>query len=150
MIAGAAVVGATLASLGFGQLHFRRAAIVPSTNAVADRRAAGIAAADRTAEAARKAREGECAVRGPRCREREADERTALAALADAIAVPVPAVLSIAADADPQVSAALKLAKWLGLDVTADGVVNLRLALLALLPNVSGLVLAFAFALRRS
>jgi hypothetical protein len=48
------------------------------------------------------------------------------------------------------VSAALKLAKWLGLEVTADGVANLRLALLALLPNVSGLVFAFGIALRRS
>jgi hypothetical protein len=57
---------------------------------------------------------------------------------------------SIAADADPQVSAALRLAKWVGLQITADGVVNLRLALIALLPNGSGLVLAFALALRRS
>jgi hypothetical protein len=155
IVAGAAVVGATLASLGFAQLHFGdsaagRAAIVANTNAVADRRAAGIATAERTADAAARAREAECAIRGPRCRDRETDERSALAALADATAAPVPAVPSIAADADPQVSAALKLAKWLGLEVTADGVANLRLALLALLPNVSGLVLAFAIALRRS
>jgi hypothetical protein len=44
----------------------------------------------------------------------------------------------------------MKLTKWLGLEVTARGVANLRLALLALLPNVSGLVLAFGIALRRS
>jgi hypothetical protein len=44
----------------------------------------------------------------------------------------------------------MRLAKWLRLAVTADSVVNLRLALMALLPNVSGLVLAFALALRRS
>jgi hypothetical protein len=155
MLAGAAVVGAMLSSLGFGQLHFgdtaaNRAAVVASTNAVADRRAAGVAAADRAAKAAATAREAECAIRGPRCRDREADERAALAALADAVAVPVPAIATIAADADPQVSAALRLAKWLGFEVTADGVANLRLALLALLPNVSGLVLAFAIALRRS
>jgi hypothetical protein len=43
----------------------------------------------------------------------------------------------------------MRLAKWLGLAVTADNVVNLRLALMALLPNVSGLVLAFALALRK-
>jgi hypothetical protein len=155
VLAGAAIVGATLASLGFAQLHFgdtaaSRAAVVTSTNAVADRRAAGVAAAERAANAAARAREAECAIRGPRCRDRETDERSALAALANAVAAPVPAVATIAADADPQVSAALKLAKWLGLEVTADGVVNLRLALLALLPNVSGLVLAFAIALRRS
>jgi hypothetical protein len=155
IVAGAAVVGATLASLGFAQLHFGdtaagRAAIVATSSAVADRRAAGIAAADRAANAAARAREAECAIRGPRCRDRETDERSALAALADAIGAPVPAVRSIAADADPQVSAALRLAKWVGLQITADGVVNLRLALIALLPNVSGLVLAFALALRRS
>jgi hypothetical protein len=155
MIAGAAVVGATLASLGFAQLHFGdtaagRAAMVATTNAVADRRANAIAAAERAANAATGAREAECAIRGPRCRDRETDERSALATLANAIAAPVPALAIIAADADPQVSAALKLAKWLGLEVTADGVADLRLALLALLPNVSGLVLAFAIALRRS
>jgi hypothetical protein len=155
IVAGAAVVAATLASLGFAQLHFGdaaagRAAIVATSNAVADRRAAGIEAAERAADAAAIAREAECAIRGPRCRDRETDERSAIAALADAIAAPVPAVASIAADADPQVSAALKLAKWLGLEITADGIVNVRLALLALLPNVSGLVLAFAIALRRS
>jgi hypothetical protein len=38
---------------------------------------------------------------------------------------------------------------WLGLEVTVDGVANLRLALIALLPNVSGLVLAFAIVLHR-
>jgi hypothetical protein len=154
-VAGAAIVGATLASLGFAQLHFGdtaagRSAIVATTNAVADRRAAAIAAAERAANAATTAREAECAIRGPRCRDRETDERSSFAALANAIAAPVPAVATIAADADPQVSAALKMAKWLGLEITADGVANLRLALLALLPNVSGLVLAFALALRRS
>jgi len=154
-IAGTAVVGATLASLGFAQLHFGdtaagRAAIVATQNAIADRRGAAISAAERAANAASGAREAECAIREPRCRERETDERSALAALANAIAAPMPALATIAADADPQVSAALKLAKWLSLEVTADGVANLRLALLAFLPNVSGLVLAFAIALRRS
>jgi hypothetical protein len=52
IVCGAAVVGATLASLGFAQLHFGdtaagRAAIVASMNAVADRRATGIATAER-------------------------------------------------------------------------------------------------------
>jgi hypothetical protein len=155
IVASAAVVGASLASLGFAQLHFGdtaagRVAMVASTNAIADRRAAGINTAERAANAAARAREAECVVRGSRCRDRETDERSALTALASAIAAPVPAAATIAADPDPQVSAAMKLAKWLGLEVTAEGVGNLRLALLALLPNVSGLVLAFAIALRRS
>jgi hypothetical protein len=49
--------------------------------------------------------------------------------LANAIAA------TIAADADPQGERGnLRLAKWLGLEVTTDDVMNLRLALLALLP----------------
>src|SRR5207302_5191081 len=89
IVAGAAVLGATLASLGFAQLHFgdtaaSRSAIIATTNAVTDRRATGIATAERAANAAARAREAECAIRGPRCRDRETDERSALAALADA------------------------------------------------------------------
>ena len=45
--------------------------------------------------------------------------------------------------------AVLRLAKWVGLTHTADAVMNVRLALLALLPNIAGLVLAFGVALRR-
>ena len=36
------------------------------------------------------------------------------------------------------------LATWAGLRLGADDVINLRLALMALLPNVAGLLLAFA------
>jgi hypothetical protein len=53
-------------------------------------------------------------------------------------------------DADPQVTAALRLVRWAGLKLATDDVVNLRLALMAILPNISGLVLAFGSALRRS
>jgi hypothetical protein len=100
------------------------------------------------ANAARKAREAECEIRGPRCRERETDERTALAALTAAIAVPISPVATIA-EADPQVTAALRLVRWTGLKLTSDDVTNLRLALMAILPNIAGLVLAFGTALRR-
>jgi hypothetical protein len=47
------------------------------------------------------------------------------------------------------VTAALRLATWLGLNLAAADVVNLRLALMAILPNISGLVLACGVALRR-
>jgi hypothetical protein len=153
IVAGVALTGAALASLGFAELHLGdtaagRHAIVATSSALADQRTARIAAAERAASVATKAREGECAVRGPRCREREAEERTALSALTDAIAAPVPAVPTIAADADPQVTAALRLATWLGLKLAPDDVVNFRLGLMAMLPNIAGLVLAFGVALR--
>ena len=79
------------------------------------------------------------------CRDREADERTALNS---AVAAPLPTVAPIAG-ADPQVTAALRLATWAGLGLKADDVVKLRLALMALLPNLAGLLLAFAIALRK-
>jgi len=85
--------------------------------------------------------------RGPLCRERETDERAALAALNSAIAVPMPAVAAIA-DADPQVTAAVRLSTWAGLRFSTDDVENLRLALMAMLPNIAGLVLAFGVAVR--
>jgi hypothetical protein len=144
----------TLSSVGYVELHTRdtaagRHAIVATSAALTDQREAGIAAAQLAANAARRAREAECEVRGPRCRERETDERTALATLTRAIAVPIPAVATIA-DADPQVTAALRLVRWAGLKLATDDVVNLRLALMAILPNIAGLVLAFGSALRRS
>ncbi len=61
---------------------------------------------------------------------------------------PISAVATIA-DADPQVTAVLRLATWAGLKLTTDDVANLRLALMAVMPNIAGLVLAFGIALRR-
>src|SRR5262249_52390099 len=87
------------------------------------------------------ARAAECVKRGPLCRDREADERVALAALKAAIAAPVPAAATIAA-ADPQVTAAVRLAPWAGLSISAAGIVNLRFVLMGMLPNVGGFVLA--------
>jgi hypothetical protein len=145
---------AALASLGFVELHISdtaagRAAIVATAAATTDQRMAAIEAARSAADAARRVREGECARRGPLCRDREADERVALATLNSAIAVPVPAAATIA-DADPQVTAALRLATWVGLKVAVTDVVNARLALMALLPNIAGLVLAFGMGLAQS
>jgi hypothetical protein len=68
--------------------------------------------------------------------------------LTAAIASPIPTAATIA-DADPQVAGAVRLAQWVGLGVTATDIENLRLALMALLPNVAGLVLCFGVALRR-
>jgi len=42
----------------------------------------------------------------------------------------------------------VRLASWAGLKLTAVDLGNLRLALMSLLPNLAGLVLAFGVALR--
>ena len=62
-------------------------------------------------------------------------------------AAPVPTAATVA-DADPQVTGAVRLASWAGLKLTAVDLGNLRLALMSLLPNLAGLVLAFGVALR--
>ena len=144
---------AVLNTLGFVELHTTdtaagRQAIVTTASASTDRRNATITAAQLALTTAAKQREAECAVRGARCRDREADERATLAALNAAVAVPIPAAATIA-DADPQITATLRLANWAGLKLTATDVVNLRLVLMALLPNIAGLVLAFAMGLAR-
>jgi hypothetical protein len=142
---------ATLASLGFVELHTAdtaagRAAIVTTATLTADQRTAAITAAQLALATATRQREAECQRRGPLCRDREADERTALATLNTAIATPVPAAATIAT-ADPQVTAVRRLTTWAGLNLTAVDVVNLRLVLMAMLLNIAGLVLMFGVAL---
>jgi len=144
---------AALASLGFVELYTsdtaaERQAGIAMSSRLGRQHEDKIVAAQLAATAAAKAREAECAMRGPRCRDREADERVALGALAKAIAEPVPNVASISA-ADPQLQAAWRLATWFGLKVTPDDIFNLRLVLMAILPNVAGLLIAFATGLAR-
>jgi hypothetical protein len=67
--------------------------------------------------------------------------------LAAAIAVRVPPAVTIS-DADPQVTGALRLAAWAGLRLGEMDIANIRLTLMGLLPNLAGLVLCFAMALR--
>jgi hypothetical protein len=147
------VTMAILASLGFASLHLgdtaaARSAIVSTAVATADQRNATIEAARAAADAATKSRIAECGRRGPLCRDLEHVEQTRMGELAAAIALPIPTAAAIA-DADPQVAGAVRLAQWVGLGVTATDVGNLRLALMALLPNLAGLVLCFGVALRR-
>ena len=144
---------AALASLGFVELYTSdtaavRQAIIATSSSLGKQHEDGIAAAQLAVTTAAKAREAECAIRGQRCRDREGDERVALDALKKAIADPVPTVASISV-ADPQVTAALRLATWVGLKPTADDILNLRLALMAILPTVAGLLIAFATGLAR-
>ncbi len=149
----AAATLAVLASLGFVERHVSdtaagRAAIVTTASAATDQRISAIEAARTAADAARRAREAECVRRGPLCREREADERAALNTLNSGIAAPIPAVAEIA-DTDPQVTASVRLATWVHIPVAAEDVVNLRLALMVAIPNLAGLILAFAAGLMR-
>jgi hypothetical protein len=74
-------------------------------------------------------------------------EQVRMTELQAAIATPVPTGPTIA-DADPQVTAAVRLASWAGISLTAGDIGNLRLAMMGLLPNLAGLVLAFGVALR--
>jgi hypothetical protein len=143
---------ATLASIGFSSLHMgdtaaARSAIVSTAVATADRRNGAIEAARAAAAAATVARQGECQKRGPLCRDLEHAEQARMTEVQAAIATPVPTAATIA-DADPQVTGAVRLAQWVGLGVTATDVGNLRLALMGLLPNIAGLVLCFGMALR--
>jgi hypothetical protein len=144
---------AALASLGFVELYTSdtaavRQASISMSSRLGKQHEERIAAAQLAATSAAKAREAECTMRGSRCRDREADERVALGALTKAITEPVPNAATISI-ADPQIQAALRLATWFGLKVIPDDILNLRLVLMAILPNVAGLLIAFAMGLAR-
>jgi len=151
---GVAVFLATLATLAYLQKNLAdasatRAAIVTVAAATQDQRSEVIAAAKLAVSVAKAAREAECATRGPRCLQREADERTAVNALSAAVASPVVSTAKIS-DPDPQIAAASHLAAWVGLRLRPDDFANTRLVLWSLILNSGGLVLAIAFGLARS
>jgi hypothetical protein len=144
---------ATLATLGFFQKNLAetgatRAASITTAAASQDQRVELIAAAKLAVSVAKASREAECASRGPRCLQREADERTAVNALAAVVASPLVSQATIS-DPDPQIAAATRLAAWLGLRLSFDDFANLRLVLWSLILNSGGLVLAVAFGLPR-
>jgi len=143
---------AVLASIGFVNRHVgdaaaARQAVVSTAAARTAQRDATIETARRAVVAAAESREAECKIRGPRCRTLEQEEQARLTELSSALARPLPIAPPVA-DADPQLAGVLRLATWAGLSVTADDLGNLRLALMALLPNLAGLILCFGVALR--
>jgi hypothetical protein len=145
---------AVLASIGFVNRHVgdaaaARAATVSTAAARTAQRDAAITTAQRAAAAAAVAREAECKIRGQRCRALEQEEQARLTEVSAALALPLPAAAALA-DADPQLAGVLRLANWVGLNVTANDLGNLRLMLMALLPNLAGLILCFGVALRWS
>lgn len=142
---------AVLASIGFVNRHVGdtaavRQAVVSTAAALTAQRDAAIATAKRAVAAAAESRDAECKIRGQRCRALEREEQARLTELSAVLALPLPAAPPVA-DADPQLSGVLRLANWAGLRVTADDLGNLRLALMALLPNLAGLILCFGVAL---
>jgi hypothetical protein len=143
---------AALASIGFVNRHVgdaaaARQAVLQTVEAQSAQRDAAITTAKRAVAAAAESREAECKIRGQRCRALEHEEQLRLSELSAALALPLPAAPRVA-DADPQLAGALRLASWAGLRATADDLSNLRLALMALLPNLAGLLLCFGVALR--
>lgn len=143
---------AVLASIGFVNRHVSdaaatRQAFLNTAAALTAQRDAAITTAQRAVAAAAKSREAECKVRGRHCRALEQEEQRRLTELSAAQALPLPAAPRLA-DADPQLAGVLRLANWAGLRATAGDLSNLRLALMALLPNLAGLLLCFGVALR--
>jgi hypothetical protein len=144
---------AVLASIGFVNRHVgdaaaARQAVLGTAAARTVQRDAAIATAQQAVAVAAESRQAECRIRGPRCRALEQEEQARLTELSAALTLPLPATPRVA-DADPQLAGALRLASWAGLRATADDLSNLRLALMALMPNLAGLVLCFGVALRR-
>ena len=143
---------AVWASIGFVNRHVgdaaaARQAVVSTAAALTAQRDGAIATAKRAVAAAAESREAECKIRGARCRALEQEEQARLTELTAALARPLPIAPPLA-EADPQLAGVLRLANWAGLSVTADDLGNLRLALMALLPNLAGLILCFGVALR--
>jgi hypothetical protein len=124
-----------------------RAGAIEHAVRIKEQRAQGIATAQRAADTATEARRAECApIRGPRCRDREADERTALAALNAAIAIPLPPSMSISA-ADPGAEAAAANVSWVSfglLKATAADIERTWITGRASLPAFAGLLLSTA------
>jgi hypothetical protein len=144
---------AVLASIGFVNRHVgdaaaARQAVLGTAAALTAQRDAAITIARQAVAAAAESRQAECRIRGPRCRALEQEEQVRLSELSAALALPMPTAPRVA-DADPQLAGASRLATWAGLRFTTDDLGNLRLALMALLPNLAGLVLCFGSALRR-
>ena len=124
-----------------------RAGAIEQAVRVKEQRAQGIATAQRAADTGTEARKAECApIRGPRCREREADERTALAALNAAIAMPLPPTVSISAS-DPGAEAAAANVSWVSfglLKATAADIERTWITGRAVMPAFAGLLLSMA------
>jgi hypothetical protein len=123
-----------------------RAGSIEQARSAREQRAQVIATAQRAADTVMEARKAECAPRGPRCRDREADERAALAALNAAIAAPLPLAPAMAS-ADPGGDSAAANLTWLSggiVHATAADIERAWIAGRAVMPALAGLMLSMA------
>jgi hypothetical protein len=123
-----------------------RAASIERARSAMEQRTQSIAMAQRAADTAMESRKAECVPRGPRCRDREADERVALAALNAAIGMPLP-LSSVVGSADPGGDAAAANLVWLSggaIHATAADIERIWIAGRAVMPALAGLILSMA------
>jgi hypothetical protein len=132
-------------SQNIGDAMAARAGVIIDAEASADQRTQAIEIARRAAETAASARQAECAIRGPRCRDDEAAERTALAELAKANNLPIEKAPAISAAADPGAHIIGDLLESLG--ITERRVQYARTAGMTVAPATAGLLLSFSMML---
>jgi hypothetical protein len=132
-------------SQNIGDAMAARAGVIIDAKITADQRALAIVIAQRAADTATSARQSECAIRGPRCRDNEAAERAALAELAKANGVPIERAPAISTAADPGAHMIGDLLENLG--ITEPRVQYARTAGMTVAPATAGLLLSFSMML---
>jgi hypothetical protein len=139
------IATAGFTSQNIGDAMAARAAVIIDAEASADQRVQAIEIARRAAETATSARQAECAIRGPRCRDDEAAERAALAELAKANNLPIEKAPAISAAPDPGAHMIGDLLESLG--ITERRVQYARTAGMTVAPATAGLLLSFSMML---
>jgi hypothetical protein len=139
------IATASFTSQNIGDAMAARAGVIADAKVTADQRARAIEIAQRAVNTATSARQAECAIRGPHCRDNEAAERTALAELAKANNLPIEKAPAISAAADPGAHMVGSLLQTFG--ITERGVQDARTAGLTVAPATAGLLLSFSMML---
>ena len=140
------IAGAGFSAGGMSDAIAQRGGAIEQAASAKDQRTQAIAIAQRAVDTAAEARKAECAMRGPHCRNREADEKTALAMLNAAIAVPLPPAVTISA-ADPGGETAAANIAWASfgyIKATAADVQRTWIAGRVVMPAFAGLMLSMA------
>lgn len=125
-------------SQNFGDAMTARAGILAHASGAADQRSKNIEIAENARVAATKAKEAECGLRGPRCREYEKTEQQKFGDVAEANAAPIEAEPAISA-ADPAAHMLDKLLHPFG--VTERSVQYMRVILMTVALTTAGLLL---------
>jgi hypothetical protein len=139
------IATAGFTSQNIGDAIAARAGVIINAEASADQRAQAIEIARRAAETGTSARQAECAIRGPRCRNNEAAERAALAELAKANSVPIERAPAVSTAADPGAHMIGDLLETVG--ITERRVQYARTAGMTVAPATAGLLLSFSMML---